>query len=209
MSTNTPNHTGLRIRDFARLPSSSPHEDRTIKEEPNQEPVWDENSNPLENIPSLGLELLKFKDYLPSSPQIGSIWPCSTFSGSSDRLEDFEEESRHKRMERKRIGQSPTIKEMQSKMLRTECELEVLKEENESLKKSNEMEQAHFCNFLNQAFEELEDLRSENENLKKRNKELQDKALIEINELQLQNDNLKEKLQKLKHLILTDKFFEK
>ena len=140
MSTNTPNHTGLRIRDFARLPSSSPHEDRTIKEEPNQEPVWDENSNPLENIPSLGLELLKFKDYLPSSPQIGSIWPCSTFSGSSDRLEDFEEESRHKRMERKRIGQSPTIKEMQSKMLRTECELEVLKEENESLKKSNEME---------------------------------------------------------------------
>ena len=98
MSTNTPNHTGLRIRDFARLPSSSPHEDRTIKEEPNQEPVWDENSNPLENIPSLGLELLKFKDDLPSSPQIGSIWPCSTFSGSSDRLEDFEEESRHEQL---------------------------------------------------------------------------------------------------------------
>ena len=89
MSTNTPNHTGLRIRDFARLPSSSPHEDRTIKQEPKQEPVWDENSNPLENIPSSGLELLKFKDYLPSSPQIGSIWPCSTFSGSSDRLEDW------------------------------------------------------------------------------------------------------------------------
>ena len=64
MSTNTRNHPGLRIRDFARLPSSSPHEDRTIKEEPNQEPVWDENSNPLENIPSLGLELLKVKNYL-------------------------------------------------------------------------------------------------------------------------------------------------
>ena len=57
--------------------------------------------------------------------------------------------------------------------------------------------------------EAFEDLRSENENLKKRNKELQDKAENERNELQLQNDKLKEKLQKLKHLILTDKFFEK
>ena len=104
MSTNTRNHPGLRIRDFARLPSSSPHEDRTIKQEPNQEPIWHENSNPLENIPSLGLELLKFKDYLPSSPQIGSIWPCSTFSGSSDRLEDFEEvdlRSEHENLKRK------------------------------------------------------------------------------------------------------------
>ena len=208
MSANTPNHTGLRIRDFARLPSSSPHEDRTIKQEQKQEPVWHENSNPLENIASSGLELIKIEDDLSTSPQFGSIGFCSTISGSSNSS-DFEEKSRHIRMEldhKSKLEQSIAIKEMRSKMLRTECELEIWKKENESLKKSNDMEKAHFCNFLNQAFEELVDLRSEHENLKRKNKiteELRDKAENERDELQLQNDILKNKLQKLKHLILT------
>ena len=55
-------------------------------------------------------------------------------------------------------------------------------------------------------------MRSEHENLKRKKKiteELRDKAENERDELQLQNDILKNKLQKLKHLILTDTFFEK
>ena len=85
-------------------------------------------------------------------------------------------------------------------MRRTECELDVLKNENESLKKRNKMVlelQDKLCN-------QRRSLEDENKNLKKRNKlieNLQDKPENERQNLQVENDILTEKLHKVKTLI--------
>ena len=70
------------------------------------------------------------------------------------------------------------IEEMQDKCRRHQCELEALRNENESLKKRNKMIQ-----------------------------DLQDKTEKEKRELQVQNDNLKDNRKKVKNFILTDPFW--
>ena len=79
-------------------------------------------------------------------------------------------------------------------MRRTECELEVLKNENESLKKRNKMVlemQDKLCN-------ERRSLEDENKDLKKQIKLIQDLH----DQSEVNNELLTEKLQKIKNLLL-------
>ena len=82
-------------------------------------------------------------------------------------------------------------------MRRTECELDVLKNENESLKKRNKMVlelQDKLCN-------QRRSLEDENKSLKKRIQDLHIKSENERHDLQVKNENLTEKLHKVKTLI--------
>ena len=104
MSMSAPNHHGLPSH-FVGLPSTFPYEYGTIKQEPKQEskqePVWHESSKPPENIPSS--LFCSGYPYPPPPPQFGFVRPMivSTISGSSDCSYNFEDKSRHIRMERK------------------------------------------------------------------------------------------------------------
>ena len=115
--------------------------------------------------------------YVPTSPEYSGYLESSSFN----------EESAKKERKRRLDNQSPTISDMQDKMRRIECELVVLKNENESLKKRNKLVlemQDKLCN-------ERRSLEDENKDLKKQNK------LIQVN-----NELLTEKLQKIKNLLL-------
>ena len=124
-----------------------------------------------------------YPTYSPAYPFQYSTWQDGTwctYSISSDNPY-FEE----------------TIKEMQNQMRRTECELDVLKNENESLKKRNKMVlelQDKLCN-------QRRSLEDENKSLKKRIQDLHNKSENERHDLQVKNENLTEKLHKVKTLI--------
>ena len=94
--------------------------------------------------------------YVPTSPEYSGYLESSSFN----------EESAKKERKRRLDNQSPTISDMQDKIRRIECELVVLKNENESLKKRNKMVlemQDKLCN-------ERRSLEDENKHLKKQNK---------------------------------------
>ena len=130
--------------------------------------------------------------YVPTSPEYSGYLESSSFN----------EESAKKERKRRLDNQSPTISDMQDKMRRIECELVVLKNENESLKKRNKMVlemQDKLCN-------ERRSLEDENKYLKKQNKlisELNDRSDLSIAILRGNNEDLTEKLDRIKKCIET------
>ena len=125
--------------------------------------------------------------YVPTSPEYSGYLESSSFN----------EESAKKERKRRLDNQSPTISDMQDKMRRIECELVVLKNENESLKKRNKMVlelQDKLCN-------QRRSLEDENKSLKKRIRFLHDKSENERHDLQVKNENLTEKLHKVQFII--------
>ena len=164
-----------------------PHTDDKIKQEP---------GSPFYSTKSSGFSPS------PEPPTLGDT--CPPYSGSS-YSSSFEEESQHtqkKGRKRKLEEQSATIVHIpihlydycKDNLRRTECELEVLKNENESLKKRNKMViemQDKLCN-------ERRSLEDENKQLKEQNKLIQDLH----DQSEVNNELLTEKLQKIKNLLL-------
>ena len=164
-----------------------PHTEDKIKQEPGS-PFYSTKSSGFSQSPE------------PST--LGNT--CPPDSGSSDSS-SFEEESQHtqrKGRKRKLEEQSATIVHIpihlydycKDNLRRTECELEVLKNENESLKKRNKMViemQDKLCN-------ERRSLEDENKDLKKQIKLIQDLH----DQSEVNNELLTEKLQKIKNLLL-------
>ena len=130
--------------------------------------------------------------YVPTSPEYSGYLESSSFN----------EESAKKERKRRLDNQSPTISDMQDKMRRIECELVVLKNENESLKKRNKLVlemQDKLCN-------ERRSLEDENKYLKKQNKlisELHNRSDMSVAILRGNNEDLTEKLDRIKKCIET------